>query len=82
MKEFDVMTISQVGQATFPKAWREAAGLASGGLVEVRALKDGKQSLLVTPRKPKRTGAVGLLKAMRSCPVELPAVERHSLPFK
>jgi len=82
MKEFDVMTISRVGQATFPKAWRKAVGLAAGGLVDVRFLKDGKQSLLLTPRQRKRTGAVGLVEAMRSCPSGLPKVERHRLPFK
>jgi bifunctional DNA-binding transcriptional regulator/antitoxin component of YhaV-PrlF toxin-antitoxin module len=27
MKDVDVMTISKVGQSTFPKAWRQAAGL-------------------------------------------------------
>jgi bifunctional DNA-binding transcriptional regulator/antitoxin component of YhaV-PrlF toxin-antitoxin module len=82
MKNYDVMTISRVGQSTFPKAWRKAAGLTAGGLVEVRFLKDGKQSLLLTPKPQKRTGATGLLAAMRSCPVDLPAVERHHLPFK
>lgn len=82
MKEFDVMTISKVGQSTFPKAWRQAAGLERGGVVEVRFLNDGKQSLLLTPKSRKRNGAVGLLQAMRSCPVELPEVERHHLPFK
>lgn len=82
MKDYDVMTISRVGQSTFPRAWRKAAGLTTGGLVEVRFLKDGKQSLLLTPKPRKRTGAVGLLAAMRSCPVALPEVERHHLPFK
>lgn len=76
------MSISRVGQSTFPKAWRKAAGLTAGGLVEVRMLKDGKPSLLLTPKPRKRTGAVGLLAAMRSCPVPLPQVERHPLPFK
>lgn len=82
MKDHDVMTISRVGQSTFPKEWRKAAGLEAGGLVEVRFLRDGKQSLLLTPRRPKRTGAVGLLAAMRSCPADLPEVARHSLPFR
>lgn len=82
MKDVDVMTISKVGQSTFPKAWRQAAGLERGGLVEVRFLKDGRQSLLLTPKPRKRTGAVGLLQAMQSCPVELPEVRRHHLPCK
>ncbi|MBM3881635.1 MAG: AbrB/MazE/SpoVT family DNA-binding domain-containing protein [Verrucomicrobia bacterium] len=82
MKDFDVMTISKVGQSTFPKAWLLAAGLERGGVVEVRFLRDGRQSLLLTPKPRKRTGAVGLLQALRSCPVALPEVVRHSLPFK
>jgi bifunctional DNA-binding transcriptional regulator/antitoxin component of YhaV-PrlF toxin-antitoxin module len=82
MKDHDVMTISRVGQSTFPRHWRQTAGLAAGGLVEVRFLRDGKQSLLLTPRKPRRTGAVGLLAAMRSCPGDWLEVERHPLPFK
>ncbi len=82
MKELDVMTISRVGQSTFPKAWREAAGLSRGGVVEVRPLHDGKHSLLLTPRPPRRVGAVGLLKAMRQCPHDFPDVARHALPFR
>lgn len=79
MTDYDVMTISRAGQATFPKAWRKAAGLTAGGLVEVRFLKDGKQSLLLTPNPRRRIGAVGLLAAMRSCPVPLPKADRHHL---
>jgi bifunctional DNA-binding transcriptional regulator/antitoxin component of YhaV-PrlF toxin-antitoxin module len=82
MKQHDVMTISRVGQSTFPKEWRKAAGLEAGGVVDVRILRDGSQSLLLTPRKPKRTGAVGLIAAMRVCPAELPEVTRHPLPFR
>ena len=82
MKDLDVMTISRVGQSTFPKAWREAAGLSRGGVVEVRPLDDGKHSLLLTPRPPRRTGAVGLLKVMRQCPYDFPDVARHTLPFR
>jgi bifunctional DNA-binding transcriptional regulator/antitoxin component of YhaV-PrlF toxin-antitoxin module len=82
MKEFDVMTISKVGQSTFPKAWRQAAGLDRGGVVEVRFLKDGTQSLLLTPKPRKRTGAVGLVQGMQSCPVDIPKVERHHLPYR
>ncbi|MCX6903899.1 MAG: AbrB/MazE/SpoVT family DNA-binding domain-containing protein [Verrucomicrobia bacterium] len=82
MKDLDVMTISRVGQSTFPKAWREAAGLSRGGVVEVRPLNDGKQSLLLTPKPTRRPGAVGLLQAMRNCPHPLPEAPRHFLPFK
>jgi len=82
MKEIDVMTVSRVGQCTFPKAWREAAGLSRGGVVEVHRLNDGKQSLLLTPRPARRLGAVGLLKAMQQCPRDFPEVPRHALPFK
>ena len=82
MKELDVMTISRVGQSTFSKAWREAAGLSRGGIVEVRQINDGKHSLLLTPRPPGRVGAVGLLKAMRQCHHDFPDTARHTLPFR
>jgi len=82
MKELDVMTISQVGQSTFPKAWRDAAGLSEGGIVEVRRLNDGKHSLLLTPRPMRRLGAVGLLQALQQCPHDFPEIPRHRLPFK
>ena len=82
MKEHDVMTLSRVGQSTFPREWRTKAGLATGGLMDVRFLQDGKHSLLLTPRRPRRAGAVGLLAAMRACPGDLPEVKRHPLPFK
>jgi len=76
------MNVSRVGQSTFPREWRRKAGLATGGLMEVRFLEDGKHSLLLTPRNPRRTGAVGLLAAMRACPGGLPRVGRQALPFK
>lgn len=76
------MTISRVGQSTFPKAWREAAGLSGGGVVEVRPVNDGRHSLLLTPRPPRQEGAVGLIEAMRRCPHEIPEVTRHTLPFR
>ena len=82
MRDLDVMTISRVGQSTFPKAWREAAGLSRGGVVEVRPLNDGKHSLLLTPRPARRIGAVGLVQAMRQCPHDFPDVTRHTLPFR
>jgi hypothetical protein len=30
----------------------------------------------------RRVGAVGLLKAMRQCPHDIPEVPRHTLPFR
>ena len=82
MKDLDVMTISRVGQSTFPKAWREVAGSSEGGVVEIRPINDGQHSLLLTPRPPRRAGAVGLLKAMHQCPHEIPDVPRHTLPVR
>jgi len=82
MKELDTMTVSKVGQSTLPKWWREASGLSQGGVVEVRRLRDGKNSILLTPKPAKRRGAVGLLKQFRRCPTPLPAPPRHELPFK
>lgn len=76
------MTISRVGQSTFPKAWRDSAGLSRGGVVEIRQLNDGKHSLLLTPRPTRRVGAVGLLKALQQCPQDFPDVARHHLPYK
>ena len=82
MKDLDTMTVSRVGQSTLPKWWRDASGLAKGGLVEVRPLRDGKNSIVLTPKPLKRPGAVGLLKLFAKCPAPLPAPERHALPFK
>jgi hypothetical protein len=50
--------------------------------MEVRPLNDGRHSLLLTPLPTRRVGAVGLLKAMRQCPHDIPAVPRHMLPFR
>jgi AbrB family looped-hinge helix DNA binding protein len=83
MKDLDTMTVSKVGQSTLPKWWRDSSGLAAGGVVEVRALRDGKHSIVLTPRRPaKRRGAVGLLKLLSRCPAPFPPPERHQLPFK
>lgn len=82
MKELDVLTISKVGQSTLPKWWRDAAGLSRGGMVEVRPMRDGKNSILLTPQPGKRMGAVGLLKQFSSCPSPIAAPDRHTLPFK
>ena len=44
------MTVSSVGQSTLPKWWREVSGLSKGGLVEVRPLRDSRQSVVLTPK--------------------------------
>ena len=82
MKEFDTLTVSKVGQSTLPKWWREASGLTKGGVVEVRPMRDGKNSLVLTPRTEKRRGAVGLVKQFASCPAPIEIPERTILPFK
>ena len=82
MKDLDTLTVSKVGQSTLPKWWRDAAGLTKGGLVEVRPVRDGRNSLLLTPRPAQRRGAVGLAKALAACPTPMPAPERHTLPSK
>jgi AbrB family looped-hinge helix DNA binding protein len=82
MKDSDIMTISKVGQSTLPKWWRDSSGLSQGGVVEVRPMRDGKNSIVLTPKPVKRRGAVGLLTLLASCPSPMPAPERHALPFK
>jgi AbrB family looped-hinge helix DNA binding protein len=82
MKDLDTLTVSKVGQSTLPKWWRDASGLSEGGVVEVRPLRDGKNSILLTPRPLKLKGAVGLLKLFAKCPHPMEAPERHTLPFK
>jgi bifunctional DNA-binding transcriptional regulator/antitoxin component of YhaV-PrlF toxin-antitoxin module len=82
MKNLDTMTVSRVGQSTLPKWWRDVSGLSNGGVVEVRPMRDGKNSIVLTPKPAKRHGAVGLLKLFGNCPVPIPAPERHRLPFK
>lgn len=82
MKDLDTLIVSKVGQSTLPKWWRDASGLSQGGIVEVRAMRDGKNSILLTPRPEKRQGAVGLLEQFSRCPEVIPLPERHTLPFK
>jgi bifunctional DNA-binding transcriptional regulator/antitoxin component of YhaV-PrlF toxin-antitoxin module len=82
MKDWDTLTVSKVGQSTLPKWWREASGLAKGGLVEVRPLRDGKHSIVLTPQPAKRRGAIGLLKLFSRCPAPVPPPPRHKLPFR
>ena len=82
MKELDTMTVSKVGQGTLPKWWRDASGLSAGGVVEVRPMRDGKNSIVLTPKPGKRRGALGLLKLFSRCPTPIAPPERHSLPFK
>ena len=50
MKDLDTMTGSSVGQSTLPEWWREVSGLSKGGVVEVRPLRDGRQSAVLTPK--------------------------------
>ena len=82
MKHLGTITLSKVGRCTLPKWWRDAAGLSQGGLVEVRPLRDGKNSVVLTPKPVKRPGAVGLLKCFSRCPFPITPPERLNLPFK
>ena len=77
-----MMTVSKVGQSTLPKWWRDVSGLSEGGVVEVRPMRDGKNSIVLTPKLRKRRGAVGLLKLFSRCPVPILPPDRHHLPFK
>ncbi len=65
-----------------PKWWRDSSGLDEGGVVEVRLLRDGKNSIILTPRPVKRRGAVGLFRIFGKCPVPVEVPERHEFPFK
>jgi AbrB family looped-hinge helix DNA binding protein len=82
MKDLDTMTVSKVGQSTLPKWWRDASGLSAGGVVEVRTVRDGKNSIILTPKVNRRRGAVGLFKLFSKCPAPISPAERHELPFK
>jgi hypothetical protein len=82
MKDLDTMAVSKVGQSTLPKWWRAASGLSEGGVVEVRPLRDGKNSIVLTPKPARRRGATGLLALFSRCPTPIPPPERHRLPFK
>jgi hypothetical protein len=76
------MTISKVGQGTLPKWWRDASGLSRGGVVEVRPLRDGLNSIVLTPKPIRRQGATGLLRQFARCPRPIDPPERTALPFK
>jgi AbrB family looped-hinge helix DNA binding protein len=82
MKDLDTLTVSKVGQSTLPKWWRDASGLSQGGMVEVRPLRDGKNSIILTPKPAKKQGAVGLLRQFARCPKPIHPPDRHRLPFK
>lgn len=84
MKRWDTMAVSKVGQSTLPKWWRDASGLATGGIVEVRPLEDGKNSIILTPTSPSKRGVSGpeLIEQFSSCPVPLRPPARHQLMFK
>jgi hypothetical protein len=82
MKDLDTMTVSKVAQGTLPKWWRDASGLSAGGVVEVRPGRDGKNSIILTPKVSKRRGAVGLFELFSKCPAPISPPERHELPFK
>jgi len=51
-------------------------------VVEVRPLRDGKNSLILTPKPARRRGAVGLLAQFARCPKPIRPPVRHKLPFK
>jgi AbrB family looped-hinge helix DNA binding protein len=76
------MTISKAGRCTLPKWWRDVSGLSQGGMVEVRPMRDGQNSIVLTPRPIRRRGAVGLLALFSKCPSPIPPPERHRQPFK
>ena len=84
MNETGTMVVSASGQGTLPEWWREASGLASGGVVEVRAISDGSNSLLLTPKQSARRGISGreLLEQFAKCPQPIDVAERHEMPFR
>ena len=82
MKGFDTLTVSKVGQSTLPKWWRDVSGLSQGGIVEVRPVNDGQNSILLTPKVKTRRGAIGLARQFAACPEVITQPERHALPFK
>jgi AbrB family looped-hinge helix DNA binding protein len=82
MKELRTIVVTKVGQSTLPKWWRESSGLHEGGVVEVRPVKDGKNSILLTPRPARRRGAVGLAKLFSKCPHPIDVPARTHLPSK
>jgi bifunctional DNA-binding transcriptional regulator/antitoxin component of YhaV-PrlF toxin-antitoxin module len=84
VKDSDVMTVSKVGQGTLPKWWRDASGLSRGGVVDVHPLRDGHNSIVLTPKPSGRRGVSGkaLLKQFSRCPLPLRPPVRHRLRFK
>jgi uncharacterized protein (DUF433 family) len=60
----------------------QSSNLSHGGVVEVRPMRDGKNSIVLLPKPTQRRGAVGLRKLFARCPVPIPPPERHYLPFK
>jgi AbrB family looped-hinge helix DNA binding protein len=84
MKQLDTMTVSRVGQSTLPKWWRDASGLSRGGIVEVRPVRDGHNSIILTPKPANRHGMSGreLLRQLSSCPWPVTPPRRHRLAFK
>jgi AbrB family looped-hinge helix DNA binding protein len=82
MKDSDTMTVSKVGQSTLPKWWRDASGLSHGGVVDIQAVRDGKNSIILTPKPVRRRGATGLLKQFAQCPKVIEPPARHKLPSK
>jgi hypothetical protein len=45
-------------------------------------MRDGKNSILLTPKLAKRRGAIGLLELFSNCPAPILPPERHHFPFK
>ena len=84
MKDLDTMKVSRVGQGTLPKWWRDGSGLSQGGVVEVRPVRDGRNSIILTPRPGDRRGVSGkdLLEQFARCPWRMRPPTRHRLPVK
>lgn len=84
MKRWDTMSVSKVGQSRLPKWWRDLSGLAAGGVVEVRPLDDGKNSIVLTPTASNRRGVSGreLMQQFTARPAPLATPARHHLPSK
>jgi len=82
LKELETIIVSKVGRSTLPKWWRDISGLSAGGVVEVRPMRDGENSIVLTPKSTKRRGAIGLLKLFSRCPAAFPPPDRHELAFR
>jgi len=57
VKVFDTMTVSKAAQGTLHIRRRDASGLSRGGMVEVRPMRDGKNSIVLTPKPANRRRA-------------------------